>query len=74
MKCSEKKIILKKDEGVPILNFEGGLKVPLLNLRSWFHLLNFEGVPGTGSRGPGPTFSSFLLMLQKSSKNFLWDI
>ena len=34
MKCSEKKMnSLKKDEGVPLLNFEEGPGVPLLNLR-----------------------------------------
>ena len=38
----------KKDEGVPLLNFEGGPGVLLLN---------FEGVPGPGSRDPGPTFT-----------------
>ena len=45
---------LKKGEGVPLLNFVGGLGVPLLN---------FEGVLGShfqtlgGFRGPGPTFT-----------------
>ena len=35
MKCSEKKKMnsLKKDKGVPLLNFEEGPWVPLLNLR-----------------------------------------
>ena len=48
---------LKKDEGVPLLNFEGGLGVLLLNFRggSRLPLLNFEG--DSGSQGPGPTFT-----------------
>ena len=43
---------LKKDEGVPLLNFEGGLEVLLLNFRgvSRVPILNFEG--GSGSQGP----------------------
>ena len=48
---------LKKDEVVPLLNFEEGPVVPLLNLR---------GVPGPnfklweGSRGPAPTVTPCL--------------
>ena len=38
MKCSEINInSLKKDEGIPVLNFEGDAGVPLSNLK---------GVPG----------------------------
>ena len=59
---------LKKGEGVPLLNFVGGLGVPLLNFEGGpgVPLLNFRGVPGPtfklwgGSRGPGPTFTPCL--------------
>ena len=38
---------------VPLLNFEGGPGVPLLNFSgSRVPLLNFEGVPGPGSQDP----------------------
>ena len=54
--------LLKKGEGVPLLNFEGGPGVPLLNFEGGpgVPLLNFRGVPGPtfklwgGSRVPGP--------------------
>ena len=48
---------LKKGEGVPYLNFEGGLGVLLLNFEggSEVPLLSFEESPGT--TGPGPTFT-----------------
>ena len=55
---------LKKGEGVPLLNFEGGPEVPFLN---------FRGVPGPtfklsgGSRGSGPTFTPCLK--RRTSKN-----
>ena len=54
--------LLKKGEGVPLLNFEegpgilllnfeGDPGVPLLNFKgSWVSLLNFEGVPVLGPR------------------------
>ena len=47
MKNSEKKMnSLKKGEGVPLSNFEGGPGVPLLNFKGpRVPLLNFEGVP-----------------------------
>ena len=49
--------LLNFEEGpeVPLLNFEGGgPRVPLLNFRgSQVTLLNLEG----GSRGPGPNFT-----------------
>ena len=39
---------LKKDEGVPLLNFVGGPRVPLLNFEEGpgVPLLNFKGGPG----------------------------
>ena len=48
---------LKKGEGVPYLNFEGGPGVLLLNFEggSGVLLLSFEG--SRGSPGPGPTFT-----------------
>ena len=48
---------LKKGEGVPYLNFEGGPGVLLLNFEggSGVLLLSFEG--NRGSPGPGPTFT-----------------
>ena len=48
---------LKKGEGVPLLNFEGGPGILILNFERGrgVPLLNFEGDPG--SRGPGPTFT-----------------
>ena len=47
---------LKKGERIPLLNFEGGPGVPLLNFRgSRVPLLNFEGGPGSqGPEVPGP--------------------
>ena len=46
---------------VPLLNFEGGPEVLLLNFSGVpVPLLNFDGGPGSrgpGSRGPGPTFT-----------------
>ena len=59
MKYYEKNEFIKEKSGVPLLNFEGGPGVPLLNFRwSWVPLLNFEGVPVSrfrfpGFRGPG---------------------
>ena len=48
-------------KGVPLLNFEEGPRVPLLNLgESQVPLINFEGGSRSrdpGSRGPGPTFT-----------------
>ena len=48
-------------KGVPLLNFEEGPRVPLLNLgESRVPILNFEGGSRSqdpGSRGPGPTFT-----------------
>ena len=49
---------LKKAEGAPLLNFEGGPGVPLLYFEegTGVPLLNFEEGPGSrvpGSRGPG---------------------
>ena len=48
---------LKKGEGVPYLNFEGGLGVLLLNFEggSGVPLLRSEGSPR--SQGPGLTFT-----------------
>ena len=59
--------LLKKGEGVPLLNFEGGPGVLLLNFEGGpgVPLLNFEG--GPGSRGPGPTFTP----CQSSTRKFL---
>ena len=53
---------LKKGEGVPLLNFEGGPGILLLSFEvcPGVPLLNFEGSPGSqvpGSRGPGSTFT-----------------
>ena len=48
--------LLKKGEGVPLLNFQGGPGVPLLNSEGG----SGSQVPrsqGLGSRGPGPTFT-----------------
>ena len=48
-------------KGVPLLNFEEGPRVPLLNLgKSRVPLLNFEVGSRSrdlGSRGSGPTFT-----------------
>ena len=74
MKYSEKKMnLLKKGEGVPLLNFVGGSGAPLLNFEgdSGVPLLNFRGsqVPflnfeeGPGSRSPGPTFTPWISFL-----------
>ena len=43
--------LLKKGEGVPLLNFVGGPGVPLLNFERGpgVPLLNFERVPGSWS-------------------------
>ena len=62
IKYSEKNELIKKGEGIPLLNFEGGSGVLLLNLEGGIGvpLLNFEGAPGsrgTRSRGTGPTFA-----------------
>ena len=54
--------LLKKGEGVPLLNFEGGPRISLLNFEGGpgVLLLNFRGVPGPtfklwgGFRVPGP--------------------
>ena len=57
MKYSEKKMnLLKKDEGVPLLNFEGVPGVTLLNFEgdSGIPLLNFE--EGLGLRVQGSHF------------------
>ena len=57
---------LKKDEGVPLLNFEEGPGVPLLNFRGVpCPTFKFETGPGSQSpevprAGPGPTFKSCL--------------
>ena len=61
---------LKKGEGVPLLNFEGGPRVLPLNFEGGpgVPLLNFEEDPGSrvpwsrglGSRAPGPTFTPCL--------------
>ena len=39
---------LKKDEGVPLLNIEGGPRILLLNFEGGPEvlLLNFRGIPG----------------------------
>ena len=52
---------LKKCEGVPLLNLEGGPEVPHLDFEGGpgVPLLNFEVCPGSrgpSSRCPGPTF------------------
>ena len=51
--------LLKKGEGVPLLNIVGSPGVPLLNFRGFpgptFKLWGGGG-PGPGSWGPGPTF------------------
>ena len=72
MKYSEKNEFVKQMWWglVPLLNFEGGPRVPLLILEegSGLPLLNFSGVSrptfklwggsrGPRSRGPGPTFT-----------------
>ena len=52
---------LKKGDGVPLLNFEGGPGVPHLNFRGVLGpTFKFEGGPvqGPESRGPGPTLYS----------------
>ena len=44
---------MKKGERAPLLNYERGPGVPLLNLRgSQVPLLNFEGVPSPGALVP----------------------
>ena len=52
---------LKKGDGVPLLNFEGGPGVPHLNFRGVLGpTFKFEGGPvqGPECRGPGPTLYS----------------
>ena len=79
---------LQKGEGVPLLNFVGGLGVPLLNFEGGpgVPLLNFEGVldprfqgpeiPGSGSLGPGPTFTPYRmkLLVHITSKNWFTPV
>ena len=67
---------LKKGEGVPLLNFVGGLGVPLLNFEGGpgVPLLNFEGGSGSqvlepqdpGTWNPGPTFTPCRYSMQNS--------
>ena len=47
--------LLKKGEGVPFLNSEGGPGILLLNFEGGLGvpLLNFRGVPGLEVLGPG---------------------
>ena len=51
--------LLKKGEGVPLINFEGGPGVPLLNFEGGPGVprLNFKGVPGSNFKFLGPTFT-----------------
>ena len=65
--------LLKKGEGVPLLNFVGGSGAPLLNFEgdSGVPLLNFRGSQvsllnfeeGPGSRSPGSTFTPWIRFL-----------
>ena len=83
MKYSKKENLLKKSEGVPLLNFVGSPGVPLLNFgRSpGVPFLNFMGVPGPtfklwgGFRVPGPEVLVPLLhhaLLNHISSSFLY--
>ena len=72
MKCSEKNEFIKERWGVPLLNFEGGPGVPLLNLRGvldlTFKLLGGSWVPGP--RVPG-SWSHFYTMLDLGSEKYI---
>ena len=72
MKCSEKNEFIKERWGVPLLNFEGGPGIPLLNLRG---VLDLTFKLWGGSRVPDPrvpgSWSHFYTMLDMGSEKYI---